>query len=377
MRLVANAAGELAAALALAASLSNKLKDDNLRAVTFAATAEMLEITSNIGDFMLAMKVPAEIEKPGLTVMNAAQVAGVVEGMDKAAVVEITTDTTLATIVSGRSTYRLPVIAPGCMPPPLQVAEETGTTTLAREEAVALFARPAFAMSTDINRFYLNGLLVHDAGRDLIGVATDGHRLARVTIAGAAGLSSDRSLIVPLRAVEAINRLLRHKNAERITLRRSSRGLFELSTTSATFISRLIDGTFPDYHCVIPAPSGNTVVVERTALFAALARVAAAAAPRAKVPPRAGLTWSADEPLLHLSLAGWDTADDAIVAEVTGTGRVALNAWQMTELLNAVTGKRCRLDSSGGNVSVTVTDPSDAMFLAVQTPSVWPVEQAA
>jgi DNA polymerase-3 subunit beta len=41
-----------------------------------------------------------------------------------------------------------------------------------------LFARPAFAASSESTRYYLNGIFLHSVGDDLVAVATDGYRSA-------------------------------------------------------------------------------------------------------------------------------------------------------------------------------------------------------
>src|SRR5262245_28365452 len=67
---------------------------------------------------------------------------------------------------------------------------------------------PLFAASAEQTRYYLCGVQLHDVDDGLVAVATDDHRLACVTIPGAAGLSADHRVIVPTIAVKLITRLL-------------------------------------------------------------------------------------------------------------------------------------------------------------------------
>ena len=76
------------------------------------------------------------------------------------------------------------------------LGEETGRVELDAKAARDLFARPAFAASTEATRLYLNGIFLHSVGDDLVAVATDGYRLCRVTTPATTTLSTDRSLII-------------------------------------------------------------------------------------------------------------------------------------------------------------------------------------
>src|SRR5437016_808922 len=80
--------------------------------------------------------------------------------------------------------------------------------TRIRLVALPMFARPLFAASAEQTSYYLCGVQLHDVDDGLVAVATDGHRLACVTIPGAAGLSADHRVIVPTIAVKLITRLL-------------------------------------------------------------------------------------------------------------------------------------------------------------------------
>jgi DNA polymerase-3 subunit beta len=373
-------AGDLAAALALADSLIDarvvKRKLPGLCAVHLKATIDMLTISTNVLDHALALTVPATVEVPGEVAVSAVKLAGLAAGFPAKAMVEISADGATARVASGRSRFKLPTVAPDLLPPTLTLGEESGRVELAREEAVALFSRPAFAVETSLASYHRCGIFLHDTDAGLAAVATDGYRLIRVTVPGATGFSADHTLIVPTTALEIILKLLRAKDIERLTLRRS-RTLFAIEGSRFAFVSKLVDGTYPDYQRIVPAPSGNTVTVDRAELAQALARIAAVADPAAQVAPLVGFEWSADAPSLRLCLAGWpELANDELSAETHGAGKIALNVRQLREMLDAIDSERIRFASNGEREPLRVTDPDDADVLAVQMPSVWPFQNA-
>ena len=101
----------------------------------------------------------------------------------------------------------------------------------------------------------------------------------------------------------------------------------------------------------------------------------AVAGTESKAVPLVGLEWG-DEPNVHISLAGWDVADDFVAAEISGVGKVALNADLLGEMLAEFPGKTVRLDGDGSQGQITpllLTDPADANYLALLSPCSWPL----
>jgi DNA polymerase-3 subunit beta len=369
------AAGKLAPALVTATALVETKVVKRLPvygAVRLSAGDGAITISLNNGDAKLALTIAAEVAESGEIAVNAERLAALVAGFPAGAGVTIASDATTVVVSSGRSRFRLPVF-PVTELPTLALIGETGRAILTREQAAALFARPMFAIATETTRYYLNGILLHDAGADLVAVATDGHRLARVVVPGCGGLSQDCRLIVPLAAVKIIIKLLKAAEAEAALTLRRSQTLFEIAGTGFTFVSKLIDGTFPDYSRVMPSPSGNSVVVDRAELARTLERIEAVA-PETKGAPTVGLTWTAGEPALRVCVPGWpDLADDPIAAEVNGSRRVAFKVAYGIELLEALAGERICIDatdSTGSPILINDPDKTDDLII-VQMPCTW------
>ena len=85
-----------------------------------------------------------------------------------------------------------------------------------------------------------------------------------------------------------------------------------------------------------------------------------------------GLSWGVtDEATLRVCLVDSDAADDVIVAESAGSGRVAARIRLLVELLDAFDGERVRMDSRSGAEPILITPPNDDAVLAVLTPCTW------
>jgi DNA polymerase-3 subunit beta len=372
MKITANA-GELADALALAASLSSNNRGISnivgLEALRLTAADDELTIAANVLDFAITLTVPAVVESPGEVAVSASRLSTLVAGFLPKATIEIQGDGAVCRVGSDRSRFKLPTIALEYLPAMLKLAEEIGHVTVACEEAATLLVRPAFAAATEQTRIYLGGVLLHDHEGALTAVATDGHRLVRTRVPGVVGLSSDIKLIIPNAALKIIGKLLGDTNVERVTLRRS-KNLLALETAKARFTSKLIDGTFPDYTRVIPKPSGNTVTVDRVEFLRALDRVAAVAEEQSRYRV-VGLMWSEGESELRLCLVGSDAADDVIAAEVIGSGRVAAQIKLLSEMVDQLDGKTVGIDSGGAAQPILILNPDDVGALGLVLPFAW------
>jgi DNA polymerase-3 subunit beta len=368
VKITANA-GELAAALALAATLGEDKRVRNhssLEAVNLVTDGATVKIGANVLDHAVTLTVPADIEDPGALAVSGQRLAALAAGFPKDAKIQIGDDGAAARVTCGRSRFRLPVISQDELPAAPAIDGELGRKLVEREEALALFERPLFAAGTEPTRSYLCGIFLHDSDGALAAVATDAHRLCRTIIPGAAGLSQDNHLIVPRPAAKIALRLLADKSHEFIGLRRSPT-LLAVEAVRFNFISKLIDASYPDYKRVIPQPSKQAVTVERAALAQALERIKAVADPAVRAMPVCSLAWQDNE--LRLYLAGHpDAADDVIDAAVDGPGRTAAQIGHLAELLESFNGKRVRIDAADAMTAVLITDPDDPDFLVVQMP---------
>jgi DNA polymerase-3 subunit beta len=130
-----------------------------------------------------------------------------------------------------------------------------------------LFAldRVTFAASNDESRFNLNGVLIENEYHWSKLTATDGHRLAQ---ARCPALWKDKSkMIVPKLGVLTAMSLFR--KAKELKTSVDDKNLC-LQSEDVRLMIRLIDGDYPDYRKVIPAPEPAAFVVERQAWLNAL-----------------------------------------------------------------------------------------------------------
>ena len=125
---------------------------------------------------------PRTSRRPGATTVSAHTLFDIVRKLPEGSQVEITAAEGKMQVVAGRARFNLstlprddfPVIAEGELP----TRFELPAATLRQ-----IIEKTRFAISTEETRYYLMGIFLHVVDDQLRAAATDGHRLARVTVA--------------------------------------------------------------------------------------------------------------------------------------------------------------------------------------------------
>jgi DNA polymerase-3 subunit beta len=129
-----------------------------------------------------------------------------------------------------------------------------------------------FAVSRDETRPALNGVLWHTSEDGLNMVATDGHRLAKITRGDLKITGSGKDIIVPPKVLDNLVKLMGDDPGEVGIIVNEGSVVFLLEGTILT--SRLLEGPYPNYEQVIPKDNTKQATVDKEILQAAVRRVA-------------------------------------------------------------------------------------------------------
>ena len=149
------------------------------------------------------------------------------------------------------------------------------SATLPRSALKEMVAKTQFAITGEDTRYFLNGALFVLRPDSMSLVATDGHRLALVTVArdGKGKKDTDEiRAILPKKTLGELSRLLMEGDGD-IAYERGENHLF-FHVGDRLLISRMIDGQFPAYERVIPKGNDKRIEFERDRLTNAVKRVA-------------------------------------------------------------------------------------------------------
>ncbi|MBV9840276.1 MAG: DNA polymerase III subunit beta [Sphingomonadaceae bacterium] len=230
-------------------------------------------------DLQIVDTVAAAIDQPGGTTVSAHTLFDIVRKLPEGAQVQLTVAEGKMLVVAGRARFNLatlprddfPIIAEGELP----VRFELPAATLKQ-----IIDKTRFAISTEETRYYLNGIFLHVAGDELKAAATDGHRLARVTLEKPDGADGMPDIIVPRKCVGELRKLLDEVDGSVEVSLSATKIRFGLG--SAVLTSKLIDGTFPDYSRVIPTANDKLLRIDARSLMQGVDRVATIASEKTR-----------------------------------------------------------------------------------------------
>jgi DNA polymerase-3 subunit beta len=230
-------------------------------------------------DLQIVDIIAAAVDQPGGTTVSAHTLFDIVRKLPEGSQVQISVAEGKMAIAAGRARFNLatlprddfPVIAEGELPTRFELPAAT---------LKLIIDKTRFAISTEETRYYLNGIFLHVADDMLKAAATDGHRLARVTVPRPDGAGGMPDVIVPRKAVGELRKLLDEVDGSVEVSLSASKIRFGLGT--AVLTSKLIDGTFPDYTRVIPTANDKLLRIGARSLMESVDRVATIASEKTR-----------------------------------------------------------------------------------------------
>ena len=135
-----------------------------------------------------------------------------------------------------------------------------------------LLSQVSFAMAVQDIRYYLNGILFVAEGQTLSLVATDGHRLAFASAELDGDVGPKQEVILPRKTVLELQRLL--SDADGAIEIQFANNQAKFGFGGMEFVTKLVEGKFPDYNRVIPRNHQQHITLGRAPLLACLQRTA-------------------------------------------------------------------------------------------------------
>jgi DNA polymerase-3 subunit beta len=133
-----------------------------------------------------------------------------------------------------------------------------------------LISHTRFAITSEDTRYFLNGAQLVLRPDSMSMIATDGHRLALVTVKESAGKDAKSEVLLPRKTLNEVSRLI--DGGAPVEFAQGENHLF-FRTDSRLLISRKIDANFPAYERVIPKSNDKSIEFDRDRLAAAVKRV--------------------------------------------------------------------------------------------------------
>jgi DNA polymerase-3 subunit beta len=311
-------------------------------------------------DLQVDESVPATVTQAGATTISAHTFFEIVRKLPEGSQVELAAAEGKMQVNAGRARFNLstlprddfPVIAEGELP----TRFELPAATLRQ-----IIDKTRFAISSEETRYYLMGIFLHVADDVLKAAATDGHRLARVTVPRPDGAESMPDVIIPKKCVGELRKLLDEVEGTVEVSLSPTKVRFGLG--SAVLTSKLIDGTFPDYNRVIPTGNDKLLKLDPKSFAAGVDRVSTIASEKTRA-----VKMAVDRDKVTLSVTSPENglAVEEIAADYGSDGmEIGFNARYLLDILGQIEGDsvEVHLADAAAPTLLRENDKSNALYV--------------
>ena len=314
-------------------------------------------------DIQINETVAASVSQPGATTVSAHTLFDIARKLPEGSQVELNAAEGKMQVNAGRARFNLstlprddfPVIAEGELPTRFALPAAT---------LKQIIDKTRFAISTEETRYYLNGIFVHASGDVLKAAATDGHRLARVTVPLPDGAGGMPDVIVPRKCVAELRKLLDEVDGGVEVSLSATKIRFGLGT--AVLTSKLIDGTFPDYNRVIPTANDKLLKIDPKSFAAGVDRVATIASEKTRA-----VKMALDRDKITLSVTSPEngTAAEEVPGDYSAAGfEIGFNARYLLDILGQIDGDTVEVHLADAAAPTLLRENDKAAALYVLMP---------
>lgn len=335
--------------------LSNVLIEKSGGRLTLLATDIEMQIrtgTPSSGTEQIAVTVAAR------------KLQDILRSLPENAEVSLSLDERRLQLKTGKSRFSLQTLPAEDFP---RMAEATGQPTILRltqKRFKRLLGLVQYAMAQQDIRYYLNGMLLVSSKDELRLVAADGHRLAFVS-EEISGQGSERvEVILPRKTVLELSRQLAD-NDEALEIALTPTHV-RFTFGEVEFVSKLVDGKFPDYERVIPQNQSKIVLLDRAVFQHALLR--AAILTNEKFRGVRLVLAPGSLKILSTNAENEEAQEEIEIEYAGGELDVGFNVNYLLDVLNNVTSDRIEIRLADSNSSALITLPDNSRFKYVVMP---------
>ncbi len=267
------------------------------------------------------------------------------------------------TLQGGKSRFTLQTMPSDDFPLVQEAADFGPAFAVPQKVLKTLVNQVHFAMAVHDIRYYLNGILFVAEGKSLTLVATDGHRLALAQALLEVEMPK-QEVILPRKTVLELQRLLKDEDTPIEMRFAGNQAKFAFS--GLEFVTKLVEGKFPDYNRVVPKNHKNSLTLGRAPLLACLQRAAILTSEKFK-----GVRVNLEPGTLRIASSNAEQEEAKEELEVDYGGDVIEIGFNVTYLMDALSNiqqEMVKLELQDTSSSVLITVPEQAGFKYVVMP---------
>ena len=332
--------------------------------VLIRKTGSQLQFTTS--DLEIQIRTNAELdgdEGDFTTTVGARKLIDVLRSMPSDQTVSLESAQNKLILKGGKSRFTLQTLPAEDFPLVQEAASFGPVFSVPQKVLKELLNQVSFAMAVHDIRYYLNGILFVAEGKQLSLVATDGHRLAF----SSATLDVEvpkQEVILPRKTVLEMQRLLSDKEGAIEMQFAGNQAKF--SFEGMEFVTKLVEGKFPDYNRVIPKNHKNIITLGRAPLLASLQRTAILTSEKFK-----GVRLNIEPGTLRVASnnAEQEEAVDELDIDYGGDSiEIGFNVTYLIDALANMSQDMVKIELADSNSSALLTIPDNAAFKYVVMP---------
>ncbi len=323
-----------------------------------------IKLTATDLDLQIVETFSADVEVAGATTVSAHTLFEIARKLPEGSQVQLHAADGRMAVNAGRARFSLATLPRDDFP---MIAEGELPTTfeLPAASLIQIIDKTRFAISTEETRYYLNGIFFHvseDPEPMLKAAATDGHRLARITLPRPDGAEGMPDIIIPRKCIAEVRKLLDESGGNTIRIDLSASKI-RFTFDSAILTSKLIDGTFPDYSRVIPTGNDKLLRIDPKAFSQGVDRVATIASEKTRA-----VKMALDKDKITLSVTSPEngTAAEEVSGQYNSDGfEIGFNARYLMDILSEIEGDVVELHLADASAPTLIreNDKSPALYV--------------
>tara|TARA_B100001057_G_scaffold218503_1_gene218657 strand:+ start:1387 stop:2502 length:1116 start_codon:yes stop_codon:yes gene_type:complete len=336
--------------------------------ILIEAKNNSLILSSTDMDISIVEKLDCNILEDGSTTINSQMFYDIVRKLDENCEIEVISNNgKILTLRANGSRFSL-----SCLPKedfPIIDQQNNGLRIKVNSKVLfKLIDKTRFAISNEETRYFLNGLYFNvfeqNNKTNLTLVGTDGHRLAKFSHEIEQKIDNVTGVIIPKKTINELSKLLSDMDEDIEIIVSSNKIIFFIS--NLVFISKLIDGTFPDYKRVIPKDNYNIVEINRSSLLSAVDRVSTIANDKSPV-----IKFKLLKNIINLNTINNDnsTATEDLNLNYKGDEiEIGFNSKYIMDIVNNLEDETITLNLKDGSAPITAQEKSNPNLIYVLMP---------
>jgi len=236
--------------------------------VLIEAEAGILTLTATDLDIGIQYKIPVEVAEPGASTLPAKRLFSIIRELPEGDVEITISSAHVGVITCGSAYFRVVGIGREEFPK-LPEFPDAKNYEIPQTMLKEMINKTSYSMCHDESRYVLNGIYVSVKSNKMTMVATDGRRLALIEKHVNLPKGAELDMIIPEKAVQELVKILNGEGVVNIVLAKNQ---IAFKLQNCMLISRLIEGSYPNFRQVIPEGLEQKITLNREELLAAVKR---------------------------------------------------------------------------------------------------------